>query len=398
MRQLEGWANLSILTPEVLQVLQLCDISEPLFPNLETLKLCPATGEFTPYIPLFLSPRTTTIDILFTKTGHHEVAIASLLSTSLTQCPNLQSITLHGLPRDPMIAMAVSGMLLANNRNSLRFLQVGSQLTEEAHEVICQLPSLRHLWVDIEEGISSPSMVLPNLTDITIEHGHGSTWSQMFSGATLRKLQSVTFMFRSEQSDDLLERFEGVALAASIHTTLSEFHVHTSTSWNPTYSSLLPFTQLVHLTAQFSCGDVCSSSVDDDVITNLAQAMPRLETLQLGDSPCSRILTGVTAKGLLVLARHCLDLSWLCLHFHVTSFSDSDLPAVARNSGPTVTRRDCALKVMDVGKICLPEESELVVALTLARIFPQLECVGGWGRNWGYVADAIRVSRQLVSH
>ena len=151
--------------------------------------------------------------------------------------------------------------------------------------MIYKLPSLRELSVVIEKNTSLPSVVLPNLTELFITYDNCSDWLQVFRGATFGKLKGVSFRSGSEQLGDFLEAFKQVALAASIQNTLSEFYLDTSCSWNPNYSSLLPFTQLTVLMIWIPCNVSCSSTVDDDIITNIARAMPRLETLHLGGSP-----------------------------------------------------------------------------------------------------------------
>ena len=143
-------------------------------------------------------------------------------------------------------------------------------MTEEAREVIFKLPNLRELSMVIERGASLPSAVLPDLTHLTIMCGHGYDWLRMFQGATVEKLESVIFHSQSEQIGDFLGAFKRAALAASAQNTLSEFHVYPSCSWDPNYSSLLPFTQMTCLTIGFFCDDGCSSSVDEDIIINLA--------------------------------------------------------------------------------------------------------------------------------
>ena len=223
-----------------------------------------------------------------------------------------------------MITAAVSGMLLANDRNVLRLVHVDSPLTEEAREVVYKLPNLRELSVTIERDTSLPSMVLPSLTTLVIGYDGGGDWLSMFHGATFGKLETITFCPESEQIDDPLEAFKKVALTASIQNTLSQLHLYTSCSWNPNHLSVLPFTQLTNLVVEFSCNDGCSSRVDDDIITNLARAMPKLDTLRLGDAPCREIPTGVTVEGLVTLANHCPDLYDLCIHFQVDSLSASE--------------------------------------------------------------------------
>jgi len=254
---------------------------EPLFPNLEALQLWRVAWRFIPFIPLFLSPKTTVIGIRFSDSDPYtdDATINSTVTAFPTLCPNLQNITIYPLPRDPAIAVAVSGMLLASNLSALRSIHVDPLLTEEAREAVFNLPDLRELSVVVERDASLPSLVLPSLTDLTITYDHASDWLRVFRGAMLENVVAFTFYSGSEQISGFLEEFEKVALAAFAQNELSRFRLHTSCTWKPNYSSLLRFTQLKDLVVEFSYGGVCSSKVDDDVITNLARTMPKLEIL-----------------------------------------------------------------------------------------------------------------------
>ena len=379
--------------------MQLCAVSEPLFPNLKTLELFSVAGKSIPFIPLFLSPRTTIIRLRFIRPESPTAMVAPMVATFPILCPSLQEIRLNYLPMDPAIVAAVSGMLIASNRNTLRSVIVDSPLTEEAHEAIFKLPNLRDLSLIIERGTPLPSMVLPNLTDLVIGYDRDCDWLPMFQEATLGKLEAVTFNHKAEQIGDFLEAFERVTLGSSVQDTLRQFYLHTSCSWNPNYSSLLPFTQLKDLIIGFSCDDSCSSRVDDDIIMNLARTMPKLETLQLGGEPCSEIPIGVTVKGLVVLANHCPNLLTLTIHFQVASFSaPAAIHGMTANVGSTALRRDCTLENLIVGEIPMPEESVLMVAVTLARIFPHLDYIYYTDQDWEHVVDAIRISRQIIDY
>ena len=393
MRRLVERGALDVLSLEGFSALQLRTINEPLFPNLKTLALSYVAREFIPFIPLFLSPRTTTIAILSFESDFLTATIASTITAFPILCPNLQNITLHYLPRDPMITAAVSGILLTNHQNLLRHFWVDSPLTEEAREVVSKLPNLQHLSVVVERGTSLPPVVLPNLTEVSIKYDHDCDWLQMFHLAVLGKLETVTFRSGSEHIGDFLETFEMAALAASVQNTLSKFYHYASRSWNPNYSSLLQFAQLTILLVEFPCGNVCTSNVDDDIITNLARAMPRLETLQLGDVPCREILTSITVKGLAALAHRCPGLYTLRIHFQVTSLSTP--PTSTSYTRSTVPQRDCALENLEVGDISIPEESVPMVALTLVQIFPHIDYIEGTDGNWDEVMDAICLSRQI---
>ena len=394
MRKLTERGTLATLSSEVLSVLQRCAIDEPLFPNLKTLKLHPTNREFVPSIPLFLSPRTTAISIDF-ETDIPRAMVASIITAFPILCPNLQDIYLDPLPRDPIITTAVSGMFLAINRNTLQCVDVDSPLTEEACGVISKLPDLRKLSTIIGRCVSLSRVVFPNLTNLFTKYDYDSNWSQMFSGAAFGKLEAVTFNVESEEIGSFLEVFESVATPAL--ATLSTFRIYNAPPWRPNYRSLLPFTQLKELIIEFSCEHGCSSTIDDDVITDIARAMPKLEYLFLGGLPCSAS-TGVTVKGLAVIAYYCLDLSGLGVHFQVDTLDPPSIAAVTPWSGLGFSREGCALTELEVGDLPVSEESALVVALTLVRIFPRIEYITYTNDEWRRVADAINISKKLVDH
>ena len=308
-----------------------------------------------------------------------------------------QAISLRDLPIDPMIAAAVSEMVLATDRSILQKIDVDSPLTKEASEMVYKLPNLRDLSVVIERETSLPSASLPNLTQLTIECKNECDWPRLFHGATLGKLESVTFHPESEEIGDFLGAFETVALSSSVQNTLSTFHFYTPFSWNPNYSSLLRFTRLVDLEIESFCDEECSSRVDDDMIIDLSRAMPKLQVLKLGNEPCDEPTTGVTAKGLVALALHCPDLSSLRIHFQVSSLSASPaIPENIHNAVPTGPWTDCALRKLVVGEILVPEESVLTVALALLHIFPQMELIEYINEGWEKVEDAIQISKHIV--
>ena len=317
--------------------------------------------------------------------GRHSPGIMSQLAVD----PSLP------LQRDPMITAAVSKLLLNTNRDSLRHFHVDSPLTEEAREVVCKLPDLCGLRVIIEGSTSLPTMILPNLSEIEVEYDRDRGWLGGFRGATLGRLNSITFCAtsKSAQIADFLEALESVGLTTS--TTLSTFMFYTAYPWRPNYRTLLSFKQLRALEIEFSCEGGCSSTMDDDIITDLARAMPKLEFLRFGKEPCGNP-TGVTAKGLAVLAHCCPNLSAFSIHFRVDSLCA--LPATSRtpHTGSTAPRRDCAVMGLYVGGIRIPEESVLVVALTMVRMFPHISWIRYDDENWGKVLDAICLSREIV--
>jgi len=235
MRKLEVDFSEDPVTPNVALVLQLRTVNDPWLPNLETLECREVTEAFSPFIPLFLSPKTTEIDIGFDEAAP-TVVVASMIARLPTLCPGLEHITLHYLPRESVIAEAVSEMLFACNRDAVQTFRVDSPLTEEARKVFFRLPGLSRMWAVIQGPRSLPMVALPNLTEIGIQYDFNLDWLEGFRGATLEKLHSVSFRTESIDIGDFLRAFERV-LSASVRNTLSEFRFYTSRAWNPKYSS-----------------------------------------------------------------------------------------------------------------------------------------------------------------
>ena len=385
------------VTPKVLSVLLLRTADDPWLPRLKSFWCEGATEAFITFIPLFLSSQTTQINVGFAKRTP-TLVIGSIISQFPTLCPNLESVTLSdGLPRDPIITEAVSEMLLACNQDSLRLFHVKSPLTEEAREVVCQLPRLSGLWLVVEGPISLPTMTLPNLTTIQIKYDHDLNWLQGFLGATLKRLESVGFGSESSHIEDILGAFERVALTTSAPNTLSEFSFYTQRAWSPNYSSLLSFKHLNKLDINFSCDGGCSSRLDDDIVMSLARAMPKLEILQLGTEPC-KTPTGVTVNGLIYLAYRCPHLSKLRIHFQVTSLLEAeDIATLSSPSdGEYVVRwGDCALTELEVGRIPIPAGSAPAITLILLQIFPRILDVNYTNSAWKTVAETIKRFRRI---
>jgi hypothetical protein len=400
MQMFRGPGDTNFLTSEVFEALQFGAIDELLFPNMKSLELWSTVVEFIPFISSFLSSRTTTIYIEFSEySDFPDAPVTSMVTAIPALCPNLQKITLRSIPRDPLIVAAFSEFLLTTSRDTLRHICVDSPLTEEARQVVFNLPNLCWLWVVIEGFTPLPTMVLPNLTRIDIEYDHNRGWLQGFRGATLEKLNSVTFRTTSGPGD-FLEEFQSVALTSSIQNTLSTFCFYTSHSWNPNYSYLLAFEQLTELKIEFSCHDSCSSRVDDGVIIILTQAMPKLEILWLGEAPCGTP-TGVTFNGLITLACRCPQLAELCIHFRANSLVEattSGEPESPSKPATIIPRSNCVLTYLRVGKIPIPEGSALAVALILLQVFPRILNIGYRNPEWKKVEETIELFKRIGGH
>ena len=393
MRELRVDAFEDLVTLDALFVLQLHTGNELLLPRLGVFECEAVSGAFVPFLPLFLSPKTVKIDLKFAANAP-TFMLASTIARFSKLCPNIQYLLLDRLPRHQIITDVVSELALACNRDTLQCFGVDSPLTEEARRFLHTLPDLRRLWAVIQGPMLLSPVVLPNLRQIFVEWDSGRDWLQGFRGATFGKLERITFQppSGSAQTDGFLEDFQRVALATSLQNTLSEFSVWTSQPWNPNYSSLLIFNQMEELEIEFSCHNGCSSTVNDDIVTSLARAMPKLEILRLGKAPCSA-LTGVTLRGLVALAGHCPQLSELRIHIQAGELGEAaatgiELPRPSGNAA-VILRTDCALTVLQVGEAPIPQEVVLAVAQTLLEVFPQIHNIEYTEPLWESVVEII---------
>ena len=376
----------------VLSALQLRTGNDTLLPRLWSFECKGATEAFIPFIPLFLTHKIAHVHVAFAVNS--PVVVASTIARLWTWCPNIQRITLNQLPESPVVTEALSEMVLACNRDTLLSFLVNSPLTVEAREVLYNLPKLRHLWAVLQGPTPPPQIALSNLATIRLQFDDGSSWPPLFHGANLRGLESVKFVpSQSAQINGFLEEFKKVA--GSFQNTLSEFYFRTSQSWNPSYASLLEFRKLKILEIEFSCHNRCSSQVGDDVVLSIAEAMPRLEILRLGQATCSNP-TGATVKSLAALAHYCPQLSKLRIHLRLgESARTEQTPSPKR--AVAIPQADCALTELEVGEASVPSgtSGKLAVALTLAQLFPQLNNIHYVNPQWKFVQETVTLSKVM---
>ena len=328
--------------------------------------------------------------------------VASTIARLSTLCPDIQSLVIFPLPRHQVITEAASELLLGCNRDTLQLFLVDSPLTEAARGILYKLTKLREVLTTIQGPTVLPRVALPDLTAICVWWDSTYDWLQGFRGATIGKLKTVIVgpISESAQIDKFLEEFQSVALSTSSQDTLSKFDFYTSQSWIPDYTSLFGFKQMTQLRIEFSCHDGCPSTVDDDIITGLAQAMPKLEILRLGGAPCSA-LTGVTLKGLVALACHCVQLSELCVHLEAGKLAEAatstELPRPSENAA-IIPRTNCALRNLQVGKAPIQRQVTSAVALTLLQVFPKILNVEYIDPQWENVAETIKLFKRIGGH
>jgi hypothetical protein len=115
---------------------------------------------------------------------------------------------------------------------------------------------------------------------------------------------------------------------------------------------------------QFSYNAGCSSTVDDDIVIDLAQGMPELEP---DNRPCQAV-GGVTFKGLVVLALRCHRLFKLRVYFQANKLAE--VTSRTELSSPSeytagIPQTNCALTYLQVWEASIPESATLAIGLAL---------------------------------
>ena len=99
----------------------------------------------------------------------------------------------------------------------------------------------------------------------------------------------------------------------------------------------------------------------------------------------------------MALSLHCQKLSSLCVHLQAASLGESPgIPGTDPNVGTAASWTDYALARLVVGETPVPEGSTMVIALTLLRIFPRLDCILFTDEEWGEVLNVVNRSREIM--
>lgn len=128
--------------------------------------------------------------------------------------------------------------------------------------------------------------------------------------------------------------------------------------------------------------------------------MPELENLLLGEDPGDS-LTGVTLKGLVALACHCVRLTELQVHLHARKLTEATTgtgpPCLSENAVIT-PRADCALAIIRVGETLISQRMVFAVAVTLLQVFPQFFDINYGNAQWMGVVETIKLFKRIGGH
>ena len=167
-------------------------------------------------------------------------------------------------------------------------------------------------------------------------------------------------------------------------------------------STVQIFCNLVFLSVEVLChgrGDEgeCTFKLNNDNVTQLAMALPRLESLLLG-YPCFENTCATTVACLLPISVYCAKLGLLEIHFNVTNIVE-DIKNISEDPRFEDLRPlpRCPLSQLSVYRIPLNlEEPDLeTVAKGMIDIFPSLELCEGMGRTWYVLSERVKKLQRM---
>ena len=160
------------------------------------------------------------------------------------------------------------------------------------------------------------------------------------------------------------------------------------------------FYNLVNLNVDVLCHfyseDRCSFELSNANITELAMALPRLESLLLGH-PCGENTCATTFACLVEISIHCVKLRRLEIHFNTTNIVE-DLKKISADSRfqQLHSLPRCALTRLDAYQtpLALDGSDFETVVHEMIGIFPSLEYCLGYEGIWDDISDRIEEIRK----
>ena len=366
------------------------------FPALQDLSLS-ITESNLPYTDLFFSPHLKKISIYMLwsrrrpEVPHDTLAaVASTISALPTSALQSLSVDVGCSARPACFKDSLSSVVLRCGSSLTEFTST-VPLSDAATNHLIRLPRLRTWHIEgppPRHSTSSLSLIFPPLTELTLGEGAArgwlSLWERPEDGAST--MQDVSPTSRVKDS-----------LKSLNIKDLSILIINTSLT-----SQIRTFRNLVHLWIRGYCpdedeGGQCIFGLNNDDVTNLAVALPQLESLSLG-VPCPKNTCATTVVCLLQISVHCVKLEELEIHFNSTSIV-GDLKNISMDPQFQDLRSlpKCPLSCLYVNGIplALGEPGLETVVDGMIVIFPSLTQCTGLEWCWNEVSERIRELRKL---
>ena len=358
-----------------------------LLPNLRSFTWYAYSWDSIPFLWLFLNPGLVDVDINFPENALniYRPAIISLIPARDLTDLRLGTMWLA----DPLSMDAVYN-LLEQASATLRSVDLDGDPSMAIIEKLLQLPNLRHLDVRLPgTHIPPPAVVFPSLEKLIVWYGEAASWLHILRNIPNPALQELKISF-GNSSPVYFQTLGTSLLDANIGKALVSLECHgrihlTEAGLHP----FLSFGRLTKLHLNSPCTEErCTFQLNDSIISELAAALPRLTSLELGGTPCDTPTSDVTITSLVALSNNCLNLGTLQLHFNANDIISRDTHANSQTHKFT-----CKLRTLTVGSQPLPTNHDdiLLVAFAILQIFPHLETIFTKSHDWDQVGRAVHL-------
>ena len=385
-----------VLGEDAFRKLRLNSPASGWFPALQELYWCIAEHNL-PYVDLSFSPHLTGISILVSRSwrnSHVPHSLLPVIASIISAFPGsaLQSLCVdvgHCMVPWQYFQDSLSSVILRCGPPLVEFVSP-IPLSEAAVDHLIQLPRL-HTW-RIEGpppnySASSFPPVFPPLTELTLGEDIARVWLSLFK--RLEDNASITV---------------GVTPLSNVKESLKVLNIGSLP--NPiiidiSFTSIRLFQNLVHLNVETDCHDddegQCTFKLNDSNVTELATALPRLESLLLGHA-CFANSCATTVACLLPISVHCVELQKLEVHFNTTNIVDN-LKDVSEDTRFQELRSlpRCSLLRLDVYRmpLTLDDTGFETVASGMIIIFPSLWACDGLDDAWGELSERIAKIQEM---
>lgn len=359
---LKAWQELSIIRPA------------RLLSNLQSLEWYSATETFS-YIDLFLSARLTSLNVRVVPDIPNVGSILASLPVG-----TLEELRFLDSSEDRAVQDAISNSVLRTTA-ALRSIEVSSDLSDAAIRHITRLPNLSDASVsfgNMGQLSASADTTFPSLRTLETRVDNGGGWKYLMQNA--KSLDSTVLHSLSVLQPEEIVAVFGFLIDEGFHRTM---HRLSFAALQPcdliphVLAPLVKFRTLTRLSVTSSCDPTrCRSRLTNDVLAQLAEALPQLVELFLGATPCRSPGREITLAGLRPLSTHCIYLETVQIHFSAldipTDIPDDALtnPSDQEPLGPN----HCHLLQLVVGDlpVSASEDSLLIIAYFLRQLFPRL--------------------------
>ena len=350
------------------------------------------TWEAMPFLRLFLTPGLVSAHIEFPDCLPHpyHLAVVSLIPTR-----HLAHLRLDLIPSgNENSFLEALRNLLDEASETLRSVRLDGEISTTIFDKLLRLHNLRYLSVKLPQAPISPlEVAFPYLEKLVVWSREVSPWLHILEKIPNPALQRFKITFSEDSPPTDFQALCHSLICANKEQTLTSIKC----SWERAITitevelrPLLPFARLTKLVLLSRCYGECTVQLEDPFICTLAIALPRLETLIIGDALCDAV-TQVTVESLVELSANCVNLDFLQLHVDATN-----IPSRGTRVNSQIRKSSCKLRTLSVGSRPLPPHHDdiLLVTFVIIHLFPHVENVFGAGEGWEKVNRGLELFRE----